>query len=172
MDAESNQNLSNLPVDVPIQSTNRIKTDIFIKQILRAFRSFLKNQFQTKFGRKYYYWIPKTLRKNTEVFFQEIYPAIDPQDYIEYENIFMLLIHNTKAKEISKMVKVKSAKVTKLFKDTFGQKPNQKNLKSFFKLEIIQKLWWSPNGFFHSKDLKDIVTSLNSQELQKLVKSL
>jgi len=32
-------------------------------------------------------------------------------------------------------------------KDVFGAKPNAKNLKSFFKIDFIQELWWGPNGF-------------------------
>jgi hypothetical protein len=93
--------------------------------------------------------------------------------YDQNENAFMLLIHNTKAqKEISLLTKIKSGTVIKLFKDTFGQKPNIANLREFFKNDIIKELWWGENGFYHSKVLKEIVGDLNAQERQKLTQHL
>ena len=100
----------------------RIKTDVFIKQILRAFRAFIKKQFQDKYGRKYYYWIATTTRKNTKKFFIESSFNLSSQLYDQNEDAFMLLIHNTKTQnEIGALTKLKSGgNVIKLFKDTFG----------------------------------------------------
>ena len=94
------------------------------------------------------------------------YSALSPKVYDQFENIFMLLIHNTKNKdEIGGLTKIKSAKVIELFKETFGQKPNLKNLRKFFLHDIIQQLWWGQNGFRHSAELREIVSDLNPQEL-------
>ena len=64
------------------------------------------------------------------------------------------MIHNTKSRqEIGELTKIKShsvRRITKLFKDTFGQKPNIENLRAFFRIDFIQRLWFSERGFYHS----------------------
>ena len=78
------------------------------------------------------------MTKHTKEFFFEFYKNISPAIYNKYENVFMLLIHNTKTgSEIRTMTKKNSVKVAKLFDETFGQKPNLKNLREFFKHEVI-----------------------------------
>jgi hypothetical protein len=90
------------------------------------------------FDRRYYYWINKSLTKHTKEFFGESYKNVSSDVYKKYENVFMLLIHNTKTgSEIRSMTKKNSGKVAKLFEETFGQKPNLKNLREFFKHDVI-----------------------------------
>ena len=131
----------------------RFKTDIVIKRILRAFRFYLKKQYQEVYSRRYYYWVPATLKRMTRAFYHGRYGIVE-QDYKENENALILLIHNTKTlDEIKDLTKTKSRTVKKdvqHLKDTFGQKPNIINLKAFFKIDIIQKLWFRGTGYRHS----------------------
>ena len=65
-----------------------------MKRILRAFRRHLKDQYRKMYDRRYYYWIPSTLRQSTREFYKEAYPDISYKDYIENENTLFGLIHN------------------------------------------------------------------------------
>ena len=47
----------------------RFKTDMVMKRLLRAFRHHLKMQYQEVNQRRYYYWIPETLRRLTRAFY-------------------------------------------------------------------------------------------------------
>jgi hypothetical protein len=95
-----------------------------MKQILRAFRAFLKQQFRDMYGNRYYYWIPTTLRAKTKEFFDTNYPEL-MSNYSRFENVFVLLIHNTKSQdEIGRLTNMRDQGqvkvVAKLFKETFG----------------------------------------------------
>ena len=46
--------------------------------------------------------------------------------------------------------------------------PNIANLKHFFKNEAIAKLWWGPNGFYDSTEMKSIVEKYLNNNDQKL----
>ena len=48
-------------------------------------------------------------------------------------------------------IKLRSVnRITKLFKETFGQKPNIGNLRAFFRIDLIQRLWFNEKGFYYS----------------------
>ena len=59
--------------------------------------------------------------------------------------------------------------VMRLFKDVFGPKPNKRNLRKFFKLEVIQQLWFSSSGFSKSNELRDILEELTKENRGKMV---
>ena len=88
-------------MDTPIpKAPRRFKVDIVVKAMLRSFCAFIKGKYQKILQRHYYYWIKPSLRKHTQLFFQEQY-HIEPTEYKLRENALLLLAHNTKtAKKI------------------------------------------------------------------------
>ena len=153
------------------KAPQRFKVDILVKAVLRSFRAFIKGQYQKMFQRRYYYWIKSSLRKHTQLFFEEKY-HIGPTEYKLHENTLLLLVHNTKtAKEIMRLTAKQACEVALLFKETFGQKPNKKNMGELFGLGIIQQLWYADNGYFRSEELSQIVGGLTPDQRQKLLKN-
>ena len=68
--------------------------DNFKKQIMRAFRSHLKNQFNVIYSHKQYYWIDASRRSSAMKFFRDGY-NIPEKMYKDYEGVFLKLIfHN------------------------------------------------------------------------------
>ena len=51
-----------------------------------------------------------------------------------------------------------------LLKDIFGAKPNSKNLKEFFQIEVIWKLWSGDGGFMNSQTYKRILNEEFSKD--------
>jgi hypothetical protein len=102
---------------------------------MRAFRDFLKKEFMEAKKSKYYYWIASTLREETKKFY--ISRGIDIETYSQNEFVFIRLIHNsTKGEETSSLPGIEQQHAQLLI-DVFGAKPNTKNLKKFFSLDII-----------------------------------
>ena len=48
--------------------------------------------------------------------------------------------------------------------------PNKMNLKAFFDHKIIQQLWFNKEGFYQSKELRDIILALTEDQRHKLFK--
>ena len=63
-------------------------------RILSTLRRHLKDQYWKLNDRRYYYWIPSTVRYSTRELYKEAYPDISYKDYIENENTLFGLIHN------------------------------------------------------------------------------
>ena len=51
-----------------------------------------------------------------------------------------------------------------LLKEVFGSKPNTKNLREFFRIDIIQELWWGHNGFIQSENYQRILRDPENPE--------
>ena len=138
---------------LPLQR-HRLRADVVVKQIMRSFRAYLKGQFKYLYSKQQYYWVPKTLREKTRLFYQETYGGISTEQYLGDENALLLLIHSTKKKKFLKSCSTNQAAgvtgVMRLFKDVFGPKPNKRNLRKFFKLDVIQKLWFGSMGYARS----------------------
>ena len=60
----------------------RYKVDVAIKKVLRAFRQFIKTQYQEMYGVRYYYWVPGSMKNNTHEFFKKRYPEISYDEYL------------------------------------------------------------------------------------------
>ena len=77
------------------------------------------------------------MRNETRTFFLETY-GFSPVDYFENENALVLLIHMTKSQQqVRELTSKRSNVVKKFFQETFGQKPNHKNLRAFFSSSIV-----------------------------------
>ena len=134
----------------PPKTYRRSKSDQIMKRILRAFRRHLKEQYREMYDRRYYYWIPTTVRRSTYEFYREAYPDISYNDYHANENTLLRLIHSAKKQEEKLETIVKSSNkedFSKNLRATFGQKPNKANLTRFFADPIVKKLWFSDKGF-------------------------
>ena len=87
----------------------RYKLDVSVKWIMRAFRQYVKAQFQGLYERRYYCWIKRTLRKHTKDFYLSTYKCISDWEYLSCENIAVLLVHNTKTwRDIKRITCLKS----------------------------------------------------------------
>ena len=112
-----------------------MKTDVLAKRMLRAFRDTFKSEFQRLHGKKYYYWIPQTLRNKTKVFFTDHRYRFSDDKYDEHEFLLVRLVHNSKKGDIVTRTLGnfdENYRFRMLLKDIFGAKPNSKNLKEFF----------------------------------------
>ena len=73
------------------------------------------------YGVRYYYWIPRSLRKHTRDFYLGKYGSITLSEYIENENALLILIHNTKDRDyIKNCTTMKPLRIARLLKETFG----------------------------------------------------
>lgn len=140
----------------------KIKTDQVVKKIWRLFRHLIKEKFFKLYDKKYYHWIEKTKRQKTQAFFIENY-QVSQDFYKRNEEVFFKLVHNTSFEE--------GDAVSQNFQKVFGNHPNKKNLKEFFKMEAILYLWWgitdgdSSNdfvGFSQSQELKDFLSGFST----------
>ena len=63
---------------LPLQR-HRLRADVVVKQIMRSFRAYLKGQFKYLYSKQQYYWVPKTLREKTRLFYVKTYGGISNQ---------------------------------------------------------------------------------------------
>lgn len=127
---------------------------------MRCFRDFLKQKFMDAYGSKYYYWVPSTLRQKTKEFFctKEQGYRFDNETYTVNEFVLIRLIHNSKKGEETSSMPGIEEQHKQLLKEVFGSKPNTKNLREFFRINIIQELWWGYNGFVSSDAYQKILS--------------
>ena len=121
---------------------------------MRCFRDFLKQQFMDAYGEKYYYWVPSTLRQKTKEFFcnNKWDYSFDDETYSSNEFVLIRLIHNSKKGKVTSSLPGIEEKHKILLEEVFGSKPNTKNLREFFRIDIIQELWWGHNGFIQREN--------------------
>jgi hypothetical protein len=115
----------------------------------------MKRQFDEVYNKKHYYWTSDNMRKRTLMFFTELSSYEIPLDfYLKNEEVFFKLIHNTydESKRTDIHDGMDHMPITELFKDTFGQHPNKKNLMQFFSNEVVRCLW--KGAFQQSREFK------------------
>ena len=106
----------------------KIKTDQVIKKLVRLFRHLIKERFIRIFDKRQYHWIDRTKKEKTRNFFVREY-GVPVELYNQHEDVFFKLVHNTSFED--------GDQVSQIFKKVFGNFPNKKNLREFFKLGAI-----------------------------------
>ena len=142
----------------------RVKSDVLAKRVLRAFRDFCKKMFMDTHGSKYYYWVLATVRRETKDFFTNGPFNFDEATYNQYEFLFIRLIHNSKKGEDTSNLNGIQDNHRNLLKEVFGSKPTTENLRDFFRIDVIQQLWWGPSGFITSSSYQKILVDAENPE--------
>ena len=105
------------------------------------------------------------MKAKTREFYLQNYRNISESDYDFNEGALLLLVHNTR-------VDLASDEVVRLFTETFGQKPNLKNVRELFRNNMVQKLWFHSGGFGQSVELRNILTQLDHFQSKMVSKFL
>ena len=130
----------------------------------------IKEQYQVKYmkekkdgtenKRLYYHWVDSSKREKVRKFFFDLLEMDEEwQENIDFyernEQTFYTLIHHTETEEslIEDVgIQVSDPEFFDLQKAVFQNKPNKRNLKTFFRNEAIKELFWPSNtkvaGFF------------------------
>lgn len=165
-----------------------------MKEILRCFRKRIKQVYlKTLNGSNKSKWKDSRKRQHTREFMtlpsESHLCLMIPEDfYDKHEAVLFSFINNTvKFNEIKDNFEIKQDPFTEVMRDVFGGHPNRDNLKQFFRHEAIHCLWWKQleltqsqkqsikgskvtrfSEFFHSEELKKLVSELNPRQRKQL----
>jgi poly-beta-hydroxyalkanoate depolymerase len=133
-------------------------------------RKSLKRQFDSVFNKKHYYWNDTSLRRQTLKFYTELSTFQVPSEfYLQNEEAFFKLIHNTYDETKRDGACMKHMAVTSVFKEVFGQHVNKANLVTFFQAPAVKYIWQSV--YLDSKEFRQWAKTFSSfagQERNKL----
>ena len=107
------------------------------------------------------------MRHKTKVFFTDQRYRFSEDEYDEHEFLLVRLVHNSKKGDIVTRTLGnfdENYRFRMLLKDIFGAKPNSKNLKEFFQIEVIWKLWSGDGGFLNSETYNRILNDEFSKD--------
>jgi hypothetical protein len=131
--------------EVHSKSSN-MNVEELVKKLVRPFRRALKMIFDEKYKRKHYHWVDANVQTKTFEFFQNLVDAPEISTMIaSNKGAFFYLIHlqfeNKKSKDSTRGEMQPMDFDTTCYKELFGQKPNKRNLMTFFSQPEIQLLW-------------------------------
>lgn len=126
--------------------SSNMNVEELVKKLVRPFRRALKMIFDEKYKRKHYHWVDANVQAKTFEFFQNLVDVPQISTMIaNNKGAFFYLIHlqfeNKKSKDSTRGEMQPMDFDTTCYKELFGQKPNKRNLKTFFSQPEIQLLW-------------------------------
>jgi len=117
---EQSETINSCKTSTRVKATLNVERNI--KTLVRLLRKSIKRQFDDVYNKKHYYWNDTNLRKRTLKFFTELSNFDVPAEfYIENEEAFFKLIHNTYDNSKHTIGEcMKHMPITDLFKEVFG----------------------------------------------------
>ena len=105
-------------INSTVISRKTLNVERNVKKLLRLLRKWIKQQFDSFFKKKHYYWDDATLRNQTLRFFTELSSLeISLEFYKLNEEMFFHLIHNTYESRNGEMINMP---IIALYKEVFG----------------------------------------------------